>query len=104
MEKFCMVETAFDNEKELNKVINLLIEKKLISSAQIVDSKSKWLWNNDIEFSDEHLVFIKTKKSLLKEIYNEIRKYHSYDCFEFAVFDLTSVSDDYLNWIDNDTK
>ena len=47
---------------------------------------------------------MKTKKSLQEKIYNVIKEIHSYDCFEFAVFDLTSCNKEYLNWIEEETN
>lgn len=46
---------------------------------------------------------MKTQKKHVKEIYKIIKSVHSYECFEFAIFDLTSVSKDYLNWIEEET-
>ena len=46
---------------------------------------------------------MKTKKKLQKEIYDIIRGIHSYDCFEFAVFNLNSYSKEYLKWIEDET-
>ena len=47
---------------------------------------------------------MKTKKELAKEIFETIKKFHSYECFEFATFELTSCSKDYLNWIEEETN
>jgi len=102
--KYCMIETAFDNKEELEKVVKELLKNKLVGSCQIIESNSKWNWNNQYEESKEYLLLMKTKKSLSKEIYNIIRNIHTYDCFEFAIFDLNSCNKDYLNWIENETK
>lgn len=40
---------------------------------------------------------MKTKKCYLNEIYEVIKEIHGYECFEFAVYDLTSINKDYLN-------
>ena len=101
---YCMIETAFDNREELNTVVERLLEEKLVSSCQVVESDSRWNWNNEYESSREYLVFMKTKKSLITDVFEVIRKIHSYDCFEFAVFNLDSCNDDYLNWIEKETK
>lgn len=101
--KYCMIETAFDNKEEAEKTIKTLLEKKLVASCQIVESESKWNWKNEYEESKEYLVFMKTKISLQKDIYDTIRKIHSYECFEFAVFNLDSYSEDYLKWIEDET-
>ena len=47
---------------------------------------------------------MKTKKSLQEKIFNVIKGVHSYDCFEFAVFELNSCNQDYLNWIEKETN
>lgn len=101
--KYCMIETAFDNKEEAEKTIKTLLEKKLVASCQIVESESKWNWKKEYEESKEYLVFMKTKKKLQKEIYDIIRGIHSYDCFEFAVFNLNSYSKEYLKWIEDET-
>ncbi|MBE5812497.1 MAG: divalent-cation tolerance protein CutA [Clostridiales bacterium] len=101
---YCMIETAFDNKDELNKVVDKLLEEKLVASCQVVECDSKWNWKNEIEGSKEYLLFLKTKKSLTKEIFEVIKTVHSYKCFEFAIFDLTSCNEDYLGWIEKETK
>ena len=47
---------------------------------------------------------MKTKESLVNEVYEVIKEIHSYNVPEFAVFLLTSPSKDYLDWIDKETK
>lgn len=100
---YCMIETAFDNLDEAKEVISKLLDKKLVASCQMVESNSKWNWKQEQEESKEYLVFMKTKKSLQEKIFNVIKEIHSYDCFEFAVLDLTSCNQDYLNWIEEET-
>lgn len=104
MTNYCMIETAFDNKEELDKVCEKLLNEKLVAGCQVMFAKSSWNWDNVREISDEYLLFMKTKKDHLKEIYDVIRSIHSYECFEFAVFDLNSPSKDYLAWIDGQTK
>lgn len=101
--KYCMIETAFGNKEELDKVVSELLENKLVASCQVIESNSQWNWKGKLEVEKEFLVLMKTKSSLVEKVYQTIRKTHSYDCFEFAVFDLTSSSTEYLNWIDEET-
>lgn len=100
---YCMIETAFDNLDEAKQVISKLLDEKLVASCQMVESNSKWNWKQEQEESKEYLVFMKTKKSLQEKIFNVIKEIHSYDCFEFAVFELNSCNQDYLNWIEEET-
>lgn len=102
--KYCMIETAFDNKEELDKVVTKLLKNKLVSSCQVIESDSKWNWKSEYEEAKEYLLLMKTKKTLTKEVYEVIKEIHSYDCFEFAIFDLYSYNDEYLNWIEEETK
>ena len=36
------------------------------------------------------------------DIYSEIKNIHSYECFEFAVYAINSINNDYLKWIDEE--
>lgn len=100
--KYCMIETAFANKEELDKVVSELLENKLVASCQVVESNSKWNWKGKMEAEKEFLLLMKTKRNLAEKIYQIIKKTHNYDCFEFAIFDLTSSSTEYLNWIDEE--
>lgn len=100
---YCMIEVAFDNEKNLNICIEELLEKHLVSSCQVVNSSSIWRWQGELEKAKEYLLFLKTKENLINDIYDLIKEYHSYETFEFAIFNITSPSKDYLNWIDKET-
>ncbi len=101
---YCMIETAFDNKEELEKTISKLLDDKLVCACQVVESNSTWNWHECRESAKEYLLFMKTKKSLSQEVYETIKEIHSYECFEFAIFDLTSCNDEYLQWIDKETK
>lgn len=104
MNDFCMIESAFDNKEELNKTVDKLLNDKLVSSCQVINSESKWNWKSKRESAQEFLLLMKTRKIYAKKIYEVIKSLHSYECFEFAVFDLTSENKDYLDWIDEETK
>ncbi len=49
MNKYCMIEIAFGNIEEVNKVIDILLSKKLVASTHIIEINSSWNWKNEIE-------------------------------------------------------
>ena len=102
MSKYCMIEIAFNNKEEINETINVLLSKRLVASTHIIESNSSWNWKNERESDKEFLLQVKTKLTKQNDIYNEIKKIHSYDCFEFAVYELNSINSDYLKWIDEE--
>ena len=101
---YVMIEVAFNIKEEVNLLAKKLLDEKLVASLQIVQSNSKWNYKGELESDREYLVFMKTKESLIEEVYNTVKNIHSYEVFEFAVFLLTSPSNDYLKWIDGETK
>ena len=102
--KYVMIEVAFNNKEEVNLTEEKLLKEKLVASLQVLTSDSIWNYNGELESDKEYLVFMKTKESLINEVYKVIKEIHSYEVFEFAVFPLTSPSNDYLKWIEEETK
>ena len=54
--------------------------------------------------NEEYQVVMKTKKSLLNEIVKYIKDNHSYEVPEIIIRELKSSNEDYLKWIENETK
>ena len=46
MNKYIIVTTLCDNEEIANKIIDTLLEKKLIAGSQVNKVHSKYCWNN----------------------------------------------------------
>ena len=99
-----MIEVAFNNEEEVKLTKIRLLKEKLVASLQVIVSDSTWNYKGELESDKEYLVFMKTKESLVNEVYEVIKEIHSYEVFEYVVFPLTSPSKDYLDWIDKETK
>ena len=104
MNKYCMIETASDKKDEIVRIAKRLLDEKIAASCHIIESESSWNWHNERESAKEYLLQIKTKKTCQKEIYEVIKTIHSYDCFEFAVYDFSTINNDYLNWIEGEIK
>ena len=101
---YCMIETASDNKDEIKLISNTILDKKLVASTHIITSESSWNWQNKREEAIEYLLQMKTHKKNIKKIYDIIKEIHSYDCFEFAIYNIESINKDYLNWINTETK
>ncbi len=104
MNKYIMITTTFDNKKEANKVIETLLEKRLVSCCQLSNITSSYHWKGKIEHSDEFLLQMKSKKELYKEIEEEILKLHSYETPQLIAYDITDGYTGYLDWIREETK
>ncbi len=56
MNMYCMIEIAFGNIEEVNKVINILLSKKLVAGTHIIETNSSWNFKNEREEGLEYLL------------------------------------------------
>ena len=104
MSKYIMISTTFDNKEEANKIIELLLEKKLVSCCQLSNITSSYQWKGKIEHTAELLLQMKTKKVLYKEIEKVILDNHSYETPQLIAYDIIDGFKGYLDWIGKETK
>ncbi len=104
MEKYIVVTTLCDKEEIANKIIEILLEKRLVAGSQLSKVHSKYWWNNELEECNEYKLEFRTKENLFNEIHHEIRKIHDYKTAEISYYEINSASQDFLDWIDKETK
>ena len=104
MNKYIVVTTLCNKEDIANKMVNVLLEKKLVAGSQISKVHSKYWWNNKLEECVEFKLEFRTKNSLFNEIEKEIRNIHDYEVAEISSCEIVNASQEFLNWIDENTK
>ena len=104
MSKYIIVTTLCNKEKIANKIIDTLLEKRLVVGSQITKVQSKYWWNNQLEECSEYKLEFRTKESKFLEIENEIKKIHNYEVAEISSFEIKNASKEFLNWIDENIK
>ena len=104
MEKYILVTTLCDKEEIANKIIDTLLEKKLVAGSQLSKVHSKYWWNNLLEECDEYKLEFRTKESLFTEIENEIKKIHDYETAEISYLEIKGASKEFFIWIDEKIK
>ncbi len=101
--KYTIIKIAFDNIDLLNSAKVELLNERLIAAAQVTKINSTWRWHGNLETSMEYMLELKTKAKHIKEIYNIIKEYHNYDCFEFTYYEV-NCSKEYFEWIEEEVK
>lgn len=92
-------------EQEAQSIANLLLDKRLIACANIVPKvSSMFWWQGALESEDECMLILKTKRSLLDDVVDEVKAAHSYDVPEVIALPIIGGNQDYLNWIKEETK
>jgi len=104
MDKYCIITTACNSMDIANKIIDSLLEKRLVSCCQMMNIQSAYWWEGEIVKEPEFLIQMKTKKSLFEEVRDEILRLHDYDICEISSVDIEQGSDSFLNWLSYETK
>lgn len=104
MNKYIIITTLCNNEEIANKIVNNLLEKKLIAGSQVSKVHSKYWWNGELEECDEYKLEFRTKNNLFNEIEKEIKNIHDYEVAEISSCEIINANQEFLNWIDKNTK
>ena len=87
---------------EARKISRLLVEKKLVASAQIIPwLESIFMWNNQLETVQESKIALKTSIEKFDQIKKIIEDNSQYDIPEIMFYKIEGVNQAYFDWIQN---
>ena len=88
------------NAFEAEKIIRLLLSKKLIACANIIPEViSIYSWQGEIQKESEVKTIIKTQPELFQKVSSCISQNCSYDVPEITGINVDSCSPSYLQWL-----
>jgi len=91
--------------KEAENIAKVLLDKRLVACCNIIPNiKSMFRWKGKIENANESLLIIKTKERLMDMVSEEIKSAHSYDVPAIEFMKISKGSNDFLEWINKETK
>ena len=91
------------DKKEAEKIVWILLDKKLIACANLFPVESHYLWKGKRESSDEYVVSGKTLKGRFAAIEKEVKKAHSYDV-PFISMHEEKTTEDVERWLQEELK
>ncbi|MCR4335041.1 MAG: divalent-cation tolerance protein CutA [archaeon] len=92
---------ASASKKEAEKISNTLLDEKLISCANIIESKSIYNWKGKRENSKEFIIFAKTSEKKARAVENQVKKISSYE-IPCIIQVSARVNKEYLSWINGE--
>jgi len=102
--KFTVIFITTKDQEEAKKIGTSLVKRRQAACVNIVPAVSSHFWWKDtLEATEESLLIVKTKESLLPEVIKSVKKLHSYRIPEIIALPVIGGSRDYLEWIDSET-
>lgn len=102
--KYCLIITTCGDQENARQITESLLEKRLVACVQESKIFSSYPWKGKIEKDEEFILKMKTKKSLYKEVEQEILRLHNYEIAEIAMFDIIDGNQAYFDWMEKETK
>ena len=81
-----------------------LLEKDLVACVNITPVRSLYRWNGELCDDGEHLLIMKTKKSLAELVVRALRDMHPYELPEIIVLPVDTGHQPYLDWVHGETR
>lgn len=100
MSEFCEISWTSGSIDEARKISRYLVQERLVACAQIVPwIESIYMWNNQLETTQESKIVLKARKENFAKIEDIIKTNSSYEVPEIICIDIDAGSQEYLAWV-----
>ncbi|MEI5639640.1 MULTISPECIES: divalent-cation tolerance protein CutA [unclassified Pseudoalteromonas] len=99
--RYKLVLSTCDSTDEARQIAAHLVTQKLAACVNLIPNmESIYVWEGEVEHSQEVKLLIKTKPEKLELVMAAIKDMHSYDVPEIQVIDITGGNLSYFKWMD----
>lgn len=101
---YAIVLTTCPNDSEARDLASRIVAERLAACVQLSKIDSFYIWKGDACIDPEVRLTIKTRTALYEKLEDFIKKHHSYEVPQIIMIPLTNGSEDYLDWVDENTN
>jgi periplasmic divalent cation tolerance protein len=93
------------SEEQATTIGRAVVKQELAACANILAlKKSIFQWEGEIAEEQECLMIVKSRWDLFEELSMEVKRLHSYKVPEIIAMPVVKGSQDYLNWLMENTR
>lgn len=100
----CIIYSTVGSPGEAKKIARILVEENLAACVNYWKINSVYRWQNSIHEDDETALFVKTRTECSDKVIKRIKELHSYELPEIIIIEIKGGSEEYLSWVDRETK
>ena len=101
----CLVYMTAPNDDEAIAIARALVDEQLAACVNIMGAmRSVYRWQGNIEEDAEIVLIAKTRSDLVPALTEKIRDIHSYDCPCVVSLSIDGGNQEFLAWIDGQTR
>lgn len=105
MKQLLLVMTTVPNAEVGQIIAENIVEERLAACVtQQAACQSLYWWKGKITQDQEYTLFIKTTSQAYPRLEKRIQEIHPYDIPEIIALPIVAGSEDYLSWIDSETR
>jgi len=91
--------------EEAQRIAQLLLERRKAACVNIVPMvDSVFWWQGRLDSGQEVLLIVKTRAALVSQVVQLVRQVHSYTTPEVIALPIISGNEEYLTWIQAETR
>jgi periplasmic divalent cation tolerance protein len=99
IEEIAILYVPCGSEEEARRIAAALIQERFIACANIVISRSLYMWEGMLADEQEHILFCKTAVAAVEAAQARIEQLHSYDVPCIVSWKPQSVNGRYAEWV-----
>ena len=105
MEEYMQVLVSIDTMEGAGRLQRLLLEERAAACVQVLGPIfSAYWWQGQIEEAQEWLCLAKTRRSEYHRLESLVKENHPYETPEIVAIPILAGSEEYLAWIDAETR
>lgn len=99
-----IVQTTVESAEQAAELARMLIEARDAACVQWIPVRSAFRWEGEIQSEDEVAMQVKASAAKVESLIARIREHHPYDLPEILVTPVIGGLEDYLAWVEQETK